>query len=103
MGSNKKNPKKSWLLVFQKGKREHVVCQDYWKRFVLQANVKPFVSKNELFTTQDLFSYKGRPGVHLATNQIGKILRLSTEKSVLREKNIMVILLKRELSHLVFV
>ena len=33
----------------------------------------------------------------MATNQIGKILRLSTEKSVLREKNIMVILLKREI------
>ena len=29
--------------------------------------------------------------------RIGKILRLSTEKSVLREKNIMVILLKREI------
>ena len=39
--------------VFLGKKREHVVCQDYWERFVFEANVKPFVFQYELFMSRD--------------------------------------------------
>ena len=94
--------KKCLGRVFRRRKREHVVCQDYWERFVFETNVKPFVFQYELFMLRLLrFVFLQKETIATFGHKLNlppppcEILKLSNGKSVSEKEKYPLRLLKR--------